>query len=43
MSELRQALEDYLAVRQSLGFDLRLPARLLRNFISFLEANEATV
>ena len=42
MSELRQALEDYIAVRRSLGFGLRLPARLLRNFISFLEANEAT-
>ena len=42
MSELRQALEDYIAVRRSLGFDLRLPASLLRNFISFVEANEAT-
>ncbi len=42
MSELRQALEDYLALRRSLGFDLRLPARSLRNFISFVEANEAT-
>lgn len=42
MSELRQALEDYIAVRRSLGFDLRLPARLLRNFVSFAEANEAT-
>jgi hypothetical protein len=42
MSELRQALEDYIALRRSLGFGLRLPARLLRNFISFLEANEAT-
>jgi integrase/recombinase XerD len=42
MSELRQALEDYMAVRHRLGFDLRLPARLLRHFISFVEANEAT-
>jgi integrase len=42
MSELRQALEDYIAVRRSLGFDLRLPASLLRNFISFVEANKAT-
>ena len=42
MSELRQALEDYIAVRRSLGFDLRLPARSLRNFVSFVEANEAT-
>jgi len=42
MSELRQALDDYIAVRRSLGFGLRLPASLLRNFISFAEANEAT-
>ncbi len=32
MSELREALEDYLTVRRSLGFELRLPASLLRNF-----------
>ena len=42
MSELRQALEDYIAVRRSLGFDLRLPARLLCNFVSFVEANNST-
>lgn len=42
MSELRQALDEYIAVRRGLGFDLRLPARLLRNFVSFVEANEAT-
>ena len=42
MSELRQALDDYLAVRRRLGFDLRLPASLLRNFIAFVEANEAS-
>jgi integrase/recombinase XerD len=42
MSELRDALEEYLAVRRHLGFALRLPASLLRNFVSFLEANEAT-
>lgn len=41
MSELRQALEDYIALRRGLGFDLRLPARLLRNFIAFVEANKA--
>ena len=29
-------------MRRSLGFDLRLPASLRRNFVSFLEANEAT-
>ena len=42
MSELRQTLEDYIAVRRSLGFALRLPARLLRNFVSFIEANNST-
>jgi integrase len=41
MSELRDALEEYLAVRRHLGFELRRPARLLRNFVAFLEANEA--
>ncbi|MCP4285498.1 MAG: tyrosine-type recombinase/integrase [Gammaproteobacteria bacterium] len=42
MSELRHALDEYIAVRRGLGFDLRLPARLLRNFVSFVDANEAT-
>lgn len=42
MSELRQALEEYIAVRRGLGFDLRLSTRLLRNFVSFVEANAAT-
>ncbi len=42
MSELRQALDEYIALRRHLGFHLRLPARLLRNFVAFVEANEAT-
>lgn len=42
MSELRHALDDYIALRRRLGFHLRLPARLLRNFVAFVEANEAT-
>ena len=42
MSELRQALDDYIAVRRALGFHLRLPARSLRNFVAFVEANKAT-
>jgi len=41
MSALRDALEEYLAVRRSLGFTLRRPASLLRNFVAFLDANEA--
>jgi integrase/recombinase XerD len=42
MSELGQALRDYIAVRRSLGFQLRLPAGCLRNFVAFLEAEGAS-
>jgi len=42
VSELRDALDDYIAVRRALGFHLRLPARSLRNFVAFVEANKAT-
>jgi integrase len=38
MSALTQALTDYLAIRRSLGFTLRGPACLLRDFVAFLEA-----
>jgi len=41
MSELRQALEDYIALRRSLGFDLRRPAGALRNFVAFVLAEGA--
>lgn len=37
MTELHQALEEYLAVRRSLGYDLRLPGSLLRRFVAFVE------
>jgi len=37
MIELRKSLEDYLAIRSSLGFELRLAGAALHNFISFLE------
>jgi integrase len=37
MSNLREALEAYLAVRRSLGFSLRGTGRLLHSFVSFLE------
>jgi len=42
MSELRQALNDYIVVRRNLGFQLRLPAGCLRNFVAFLEAEGAS-
>jgi integrase len=35
---LRGALEDYLALRRALGFRLVAPARLLGQFVSYLEA-----
>lgn len=38
MNRLEQALKDYLHMRRSLGFKLRLPASLLRNFIAFVRA-----
>lgn len=42
MSDLRQSLEDYIELRRSLGFDLRRPARDLRNFVDFLQAEGAS-
>ncbi|MGH2628485.1 MAG: tyrosine-type recombinase/integrase [Anaerolineales bacterium] len=41
MSALRRAAEKYLALRRALGFKLRCPAGLLRQFISFLEKRHA--
>ena len=44
MSRLRQAAEDYLAMRRSLGYKLQGEGRLLMDFISHLEcAGAATV
>jgi len=37
MKALRKALQEYLAVRRSLGFELRNIDRPLHNFVSFLE------
>jgi integrase len=42
MNPLRQALEDYLALRQAMGFQVRDARSLLRRFIAFLEQQEAT-
>jgi integrase/recombinase XerD len=37
MSDLRLAMNDYLAVRRQLGFELREAGRLLDDFVSFCE------
>jgi ketosteroid isomerase-like protein len=37
-SPLREALEGYLALRRALGFRLAAPARLLGQFVGYLEA-----
>ena len=42
MSELRAAAEDYLAVRHALGYKMRRPAPLLRQFVAFLEEARAS-
>ncbi len=42
MTALDQALTDYLRIRRSLGFRLRLPASLLRNFVTFLHTAGAS-
>jgi len=42
MSDLHRALDEYLAIRRSLGFTLRLPASLLRSFVTFVERSGGT-
>jgi len=37
MSELRAALEEYLAMRRALGFKLHLSGRLLQRFVDFAD------
>ena len=37
MSPLRQALVDYLAVRRALGYALKRTAKLLAQFVTYLE------
>jgi integrase len=41
MSDLRNALEEYLAVRRALGFKLRLAGSLLHTFVRFAEQEGA--
>ncbi len=42
MKRLEQALNDYLRIRRSLGYRLRGPEGLLRNFIAFLQAERVS-
>ena len=42
MTALRDAAEDYLAIRRAVGFKLRNAGRLLFGFVEFLEAEQAT-
>ena len=42
MSMLREAVEQYVALRRSLGFELREPALILRNFVTFAESESAS-
>ena len=41
MTTLSQRLDDYLAVRRSLGFDLSFSARVLRGFTAFADREGA--
>jgi len=41
VSELREATEQYLAVRRSLGFQLRQPEATLRTFVAFAQEQGA--
>ena len=42
MNTLQAALDDYLALRRALGFELRLAGRLLQRFVDFAQAANAT-
>jgi integrase len=39
---LQEALNDYISLRRSLGFQLRLPATCLGNFVAFLQREGAS-
>lgn len=41
MKQLREAVDEYLAVRRSLGFKLVTDGRILRTFVAFAERNGA--
>jgi len=41
MSDLRKAMEEYLKLRRSLGFELLKVAGILRSFVAFAEKETA--
>lgn len=41
MTNLAEALNDYIALRRALGYELRLPARALPRFVGFVALEEA--
>jgi len=41
MNTLREAVEEYVAIRRGLGTEFRLPAAALRRFVEFLEHEES--
>ena len=43
MKKLRKALEEYLTIRRTLGFKLRLAGAALLKFVSFLEQEKSSV
>ncbi len=42
MNSLDQALNEYIAIRRALGFELREVAGCLRNFVTFLKTEGAS-
>jgi hypothetical protein len=42
VNTLNKALRDYISIRRNLGFRLRIPAGLLKNFVAFLQAEGAS-
>jgi integrase/recombinase XerD len=42
VNSLQQALKDYITIRRSLGFQLRIPASSLKKFVAFLQAEGAS-
>ena len=43
MTTLRSAVQQYLAMRRSLGFQLSDPGRLLLKFVTFMEQHRTSV